>query len=55
MKRRAVDRGAGESSAQSKALCTGIAGTNSKRAGPFILGEFLQLETFREGEMLFSH
>ncbi|XP_078279188.1 serine/threonine-protein kinase 40 isoform X1 [Rhinoraja longicauda] len=38
MKRRALDRGAGESSAQSKALCTGIAGTNSKRAGPFILG-----------------
>ncbi|XP_078093886.1 serine/threonine-protein kinase 40 isoform X1 [Mustelus asterias] len=38
MKRRATDRGAGESSARSKALCTGISGSNSKRAGPFILG-----------------
>uniref|UniRef100_UPI00398ECADD serine/threonine-protein kinase 40 n=1 Tax=Pristiophorus japonicus TaxID=55135 RepID=UPI00398ECADD len=38
MKRRAPDRGAGESSARSKALCTGISGSNSKRAGPFILG-----------------
>ncbi|XP_069751958.1 serine/threonine-protein kinase 40 isoform X4 [Narcine bancroftii] len=38
MKRRALDRGAGESSTQSKALCTGISGSNSKRAGPFILG-----------------
>ncbi|XP_059810308.1 serine/threonine-protein kinase 40 isoform X2 [Hypanus sabinus] len=38
MKRRVLDRGAGESSVQSKALCTGISGSNSKRAGPFILG-----------------
>ncbi|XP_007904956.1 serine/threonine-protein kinase 40 isoform X2 [Callorhinchus milii] len=38
MKRRASDRGAGESSTRSKALCVGISGSNSKRAGPFILG-----------------
>ncbi|XP_067862528.1 serine/threonine-protein kinase 40 isoform X2 [Heptranchias perlo] len=38
MKRRAPDRGAGESSTRSKALCTGISGSNSKRARPFILG-----------------
>jgi len=38
-KRRALDRGAGESSGRpSKLLCTGIAGSNAKRAGPFILG-----------------
>nr|XP_033811281.1 serine/threonine-protein kinase 40 isoform X3 [Geotrypetes seraphini] len=35
MKRRASDRGAGETSARAKALCTG---SNAKRAGPFILG-----------------
>lgn len=39
MKRRASDRGAGETSAKAKALCTGISGTNAKRAGPFILGK----------------
>ncbi|XP_028674625.1 serine/threonine-protein kinase 40 [Erpetoichthys calabaricus] len=39
LKRRAPDRGAGETSARaSKVLCTGIAGNNAKRAGPFILG-----------------
>ncbi|XP_073173449.1 serine/threonine-protein kinase 40 isoform X3 [Lepidochelys kempii] len=38
MKRRASDRGAGETSAKAKALCTGISGSNAKRAGPFILG-----------------
>ncbi|KAM7138666.1 serine/threonine-protein kinase 40 isoform 3-T7 [Macrochelys suwanniensis] len=38
MKRRASDRGAGETSAKAKALCTGISGNNAKRAGPFILG-----------------
>ncbi|GAB0199485.1 serine/threonine-protein kinase 40 [Grus japonensis] len=38
MKRRASDRGAGETSTKAKALCTGISGNNAKRAGPFILG-----------------
>ncbi|XP_004591634.1 serine/threonine-protein kinase 40 [Ochotona princeps] len=38
MKRRASDRGAGETSARAKALGSGIAGNNAKRAGPFILG-----------------
>ncbi|MEJ1282426.1 serine/threonine kinase 40 [Cricetulus griseus] len=38
MKRRASDRGAGETSAKAKALGSGIAGNNAKRAGPFILG-----------------
>uniref|UniRef100_A0A803VAU9 Serine/threonine-protein kinase 40 n=2 Tax=Ficedula albicollis TaxID=59894 RepID=A0A803VAU9_FICAL len=38
MKRRASDRGAGETSAKAKALCAGISGNNAKRAGPFILG-----------------
>lgn len=38
MKRRASDRGAGETSAKAQALGTGIAGNNAKRAGPFILG-----------------
>ncbi|MBN3310904.1 STK40 kinase, partial [Amia calva] len=38
-KRRASERGAGETSARaSKILCTGITGSNAKRAGPFILG-----------------
>ncbi|XP_062395299.1 serine/threonine-protein kinase 40 isoform X1 [Sardina pilchardus] len=38
-KRRASERGAGESSGRaSKLLCTGIAGSNAKRAGPFVLG-----------------
>nr|XP_010303996.1 PREDICTED: serine/threonine-protein kinase 40 isoform X1 [Balearica regulorum gibbericeps] len=37
MKRRASDRGAGETSTKAKALCTGISGNNAKRAGPFIL------------------
>ncbi|XP_053123720.1 serine/threonine-protein kinase 40 [Hemicordylus capensis] len=36
MKRRASDRGGGETSA--KALCAGISSTNAKRAGPFVLG-----------------
>lgn len=39
MKRRASDRGAGETSAKAQALGTGIAGNNAKRAGPFILGK----------------
>lgn len=39
MKRRASDRGAGETSAKAKALCAGISGNNAKRAGPFILGK----------------
>lgn len=39
MKRRASDRGAGETSARAKALGSGISGNNAKRAGPFILGE----------------
>lgn len=39
MKRRASDRGAGETSTKAKALCTGISGNNAKRAGPFILGK----------------
>nr|XP_008515745.1 PREDICTED: serine/threonine-protein kinase 40 isoform X3 [Equus przewalskii] len=38
MKRRASDRGAGETSARAKALGSGISGYNAKRAGPFILG-----------------
>ncbi|KAM6108510.1 LOW QUALITY PROTEIN: serine/threonine-protein kinase 40 [Pterocles gutturalis] len=38
MKRRASDRGAGETSTKAKALCSGISGNNAKRAGPFILG-----------------
>uniref|UniRef100_A0A8D1FDS1 Serine/threonine-protein kinase 40 n=1 Tax=Sus scrofa TaxID=9823 RepID=A0A8D1FDS1_PIG len=38
MKRRASDRGAGETSAKAKALGSGISGNNAKRAGPFILG-----------------
>ncbi|KAJ1176467.1 hypothetical protein NDU88_001747 [Pleurodeles waltl] len=38
MKRRASERGAGETSATAKALSTGISGSNAKRAGPFILG-----------------
>ncbi|XP_073471727.1 serine/threonine-protein kinase 40 [Aquarana catesbeiana] len=38
MKRRASERDSGETSARSKALCTGISGSNAKRAGPFILG-----------------
>ncbi|XP_010624111.1 serine/threonine-protein kinase 40 isoform X1 [Fukomys damarensis] len=38
MKRRASDRGAGETSARVKALGSGISGNNAKRAGPFILG-----------------
>ncbi|XP_055110693.1 serine/threonine-protein kinase 40 isoform X2 [Symphalangus syndactylus] len=38
MKRRASDRGAGETSARAKALGSGISGNNAKRAGPFILG-----------------
>nr|XP_054351743.1 serine/threonine-protein kinase 40 isoform X4 [Pongo pygmaeus] len=37
MKRRASDRGAGETSARAKALGSGISGNNAKRAGPFIL------------------
>ncbi|XP_070805482.1 serine/threonine-protein kinase 40 isoform X2 [Pituophis catenifer annectens] len=36
MKRRASDRGGGETSA--KVLCSGISSSNTKRAGPFILG-----------------
>ncbi|XP_058051861.1 serine/threonine-protein kinase 40 isoform X2 [Ahaetulla prasina] len=36
MKRRAPDRGGGETSA--KVLCPGISGSSTKRAGPFILG-----------------
>lgn len=43
MKRRASDRGAGETSAKAKALGTGIAGNNAKRAGPFILGKPLSM------------
>lgn len=39
MKRRASDRGAGETSARVKALGSGISGNNAKRAGPFILGK----------------
>lgn len=39
MKRRASDRGAGETSARAKALGGGISGNNAKRAGPFILGK----------------
>ncbi|XP_077006386.1 serine/threonine-protein kinase 40 [Tamandua tetradactyla] len=38
MKRRASDRGAGETSARAKALGSGISGNNAKRAGPFVLG-----------------
>lgn len=39
-KRRASERGAGESSGRpSKLLCAGISGNNAKRAGPFVLGE----------------
>ncbi|XP_045154755.1 serine/threonine-protein kinase 40 isoform X1 [Echinops telfairi] len=38
MKRRASDRGAGETSAKAKALGSGISGNHAKRAGPFILG-----------------
>ncbi|XP_064445529.1 serine/threonine-protein kinase 40 isoform X3 [Mirounga angustirostris] len=38
MKRRASDRGAGETSSRAKALGGGISGNNAKRAGPFILG-----------------
>ncbi|XP_075410094.1 serine/threonine-protein kinase 40 isoform X3 [Tenrec ecaudatus] len=38
MKRRASDRGAGETSAKVKALGSGISGNHAKRAGPFILG-----------------
>lgn len=41
MKRRASDRGAGETSARAKALGSGISGNNAKRAGPFILGKHL--------------
>lgn len=41
MKRRASDRGAGETSAKAKALGSGIAGNNAKRAGPFVLGKWL--------------
>uniref|UniRef100_A0A672PTM2 Serine/threonine-protein kinase 40 n=1 Tax=Sinocyclocheilus grahami TaxID=75366 RepID=A0A672PTM2_SINGR len=38
-KRRASDRGAGETSGRpSKLLCPGISGNNAKRAGPFVLG-----------------
>ncbi|XP_056126807.1 serine/threonine-protein kinase 40 isoform X1 [Rhinichthys klamathensis goyatoka] len=38
-KRRASERGAGESSGRpSKLLCPGISGNNAKRAGPFVLG-----------------
>lgn len=39
MKRRASDRGAGETSAKARALGNGIAGNNAKRAGPFVLGK----------------
>lgn len=39
-KRRSLERGAGETSGRaSKLLCPGIAGSNAKRAGPFILGK----------------
>uniref|UniRef100_H3B8G9 Serine/threonine-protein kinase 40 n=1 Tax=Latimeria chalumnae TaxID=7897 RepID=H3B8G9_LATCH len=38
MKRRAPDRGAGETSSRTKALSPGISGNNAKRAGPFVLG-----------------
>lgn len=39
-KRRASERGAGESSGRaSKLLCPGISGNNAKRAGPFVLGK----------------
>ncbi|KAG8451519.1 hypothetical protein GDO86_003647 [Hymenochirus boettgeri] len=38
MKRRATERDAGETSARSKALCTSVSGSNTKKAGPFILG-----------------
>ncbi|MBN3276992.1 STK40 kinase, partial [Polyodon spathula] len=42
LKRRGTDRGAGETSSRAaKVLCTGIAGNNAKRAGPFILGHRL--------------
>ncbi|XP_029483626.1 serine/threonine-protein kinase 40 isoform X1 [Oncorhynchus nerka] len=38
-KRHSLERGAGETSGRaSKLLCPGIAGSNAKRAGPFILG-----------------
>uniref|UniRef100_A0A8C2H1Z5 Serine/threonine-protein kinase 40 n=2 Tax=Cyprinus carpio TaxID=7962 RepID=A0A8C2H1Z5_CYPCA len=38
-KRRASERGAGESSGRpSKLLCPGISGNNAKRVGPFVLG-----------------
>ncbi|XP_023845001.1 serine/threonine-protein kinase 40 [Salvelinus sp. IW2-2015] len=38
-KRRSLERGAGETSGRaSKLLCPGIAGSNAKRAGPFVLG-----------------
>uniref|UniRef100_A0A3P9IVT5 Serine/threonine-protein kinase 40 n=1 Tax=Oryzias latipes TaxID=8090 RepID=A0A3P9IVT5_ORYLA len=38
-KRRSSERGAGETSGRtSKLQCTGISGSNAKRAGPFILG-----------------
>lgn len=38
-KRRCAERGAGETSGRaSKILCSGIAGSNAKRAGPFVLG-----------------
>uniref|UniRef100_A0A4W5PQG6 Serine/threonine-protein kinase 40 n=1 Tax=Hucho hucho TaxID=62062 RepID=A0A4W5PQG6_9TELE len=38
-KRRSLERGVGETSGRaSKLLCPGIAGSNAKRAGPFILG-----------------
>lgn len=43
MKRRASDRGAGETSARAKALGGGISGNNAKRAGPFILGKPLTM------------
>lgn len=48
MKRRASDRGAGETSTKAKALCTGISGNNAKRAGPFILGK-------QGGEVVLQH
>lgn len=39
-KRRASERGAGESSGRSsKLLCPGISGSNAKRVGPFVLGK----------------
>lgn len=55
-KRRSLERGAGETSGRaSKLLCPGIAGSNAKRAGPFVLGKRWGLRRGRKGERLASY